>query len=135
MANTYKFELVTPERMLLSEEVLEVNAPGSEGYLGILAFHMPLLTALVPGEVRARLADGSNAGAIVISGGFLQVAQAKTTILADAAELAEEIDADAAQADLVQARKALADSEAGSPEHGTALRNIAYAEARLRSRA
>jgi len=131
MANTYKFELVTPERMLFSEDVVEMNAPGSEGYLGVLASHMPLLTALVPGEVRIVLADGRNESSIVISGGFLEVGPAKTTLLADAAELTHEIDADAAQADLTKAGSALPDTEAGSEERRILLRDIAYAQARL----
>lgn len=133
MANTYRLEVVTPERIVLSQDVVEANAPGSEGDLGVLAYHMPLLTALRPGAVRATLADGRSSSTIVVSGGFLDIAATRTTILADSAVLAEEIDAGAAEADLAQARSDLSSAELGSPAYHGALKAIAFAEARLRA--
>ena len=102
MATTYPLEVVTPERVLLSESVTMTIAPGSEGQLGILAHHMPLMTELAPGEVLATLADGRTTSHIVISGGFLEIAagDGRTTILADSAERVDEIDISRAESDL-----------------------------------
>ena len=119
---------------MLSEEVTQTIAPGTEGQLGILAHHAPLMTELAPGEVTATLADGRTTAHLVISGGFLEVAPGgeRTTILADSAERADEIDATRAEADLAAARQMLAEAEAGSDRQEEARRTIAHAESRLR---
>lgn len=135
MANAYPLEVVTPERVMLSENVIETIAPGAEGQIGVLANHAPLMTSLVPGEVKATLADGRTVAHIVISGGFLEVAGTdggRTTILADRAERADEIDVTRAEADLAAARQMLADAEAGSGTQKEARQAIADAETRLR---
>ena len=106
MATSYPLEVVTPERIMLSEDVVETSAPGSEGSLGILAHHAPIMTELVPGEVRVHLADGRTTSHIVISGGFLEMSpEGRATILADSAERADEIDVTRAEADLTAARR------------------------------
>ena len=119
---------------MLSEEVIQTIAPGSEGQLGILAHHAPLMSELAPGEVRATLADGRTLSHIVISGGFLEVAphDGHTTILADSAERADEIDATRAEEDLAAARQMLADAEAGSDSEAEARRAALHAETRIR---
>jgi len=134
MAATYTLDVVTPERIMLSEEVIQTIAPGSEGQLGILANHAPLMSELVPGEVLATLADGRTLSHLVISGGFLEVApnDGHTTILADSAERADEVDVTRAEADLAAARQMLADTEAGSDQQAEARRSLALAETRLR---
>ena len=71
MAATYTLDVVTPERVMLSEAVTQTVAPGSEGQLGIMANHAPLMTELVPGEILATLADGRTTAHFGISGGFL----------------------------------------------------------------
>ena len=121
---------------MLSEEVTQTIAPGSEGQLGILANHAPLMSELVPGEVMATLADGRTLSHLVISGGFLEVAPngGHTTILADGAERADEIDVTRAESDLAAARQMLAEAEAGSPQQVEASRSVAHAETRLRVR-
>lgn len=137
MATPYTLDVVTPERIMLSEQVTQTIAPGSEGQLGILANHAPLMTELVPGEVRVTLADGRTTSHIVISGGFLEVAGGqnggRTTILADSAERADEIDVTRAEADLASARQMLADAELGSTQHVEAQRSVAHAETRIRA--
>ncbi len=133
MANTYTLEVVTPERVMLSDEVVETIAPGSEGYLGILAGHMPLMTTLLPGEVRAKFPDGRTVSHIVISGGFLEVSAAKTTILADSAERADEVNVTQAEEDLAAARKMMAELDPGTSEFRAAVRAAGHAEARIRS--
>ena len=119
---------------MLSEDVTQTVAPGSEGQLGILANHAPLMTELLPGEVLATLADGRSLSHIVISGGFLEVAPdgGRTTILADSAERADEIDVTRAEADLAAAQKMLAEAEAGSDQQAEAERSVAHAETRIR---
>ena len=135
MAATYPLEVVTPERVMLSEQVTMTLAPGTEGQLGILARHTPLMTELAPGEVRATLADGRTTSHIVISGGFLEIAagEGRTTILADSAERVDEIDITRAEADLAAARQMLAEAGTGTPEQMEARRNIAHAEVRIRA--
>ena len=103
---TFPLELVTPERMLFSEEVESIRAPGVDGSLGVLAGHAPLLTELTTGLIKVTLADGSEAF-IATSGGFLQVNKDKVIILADTAELSEEIDVERARASAAKARQLL----------------------------
>lgn len=136
MANSYTLDVVTPERIMLSEDVTQTIAPGSDGELGILANHAPLMTSLKPGEVKVTLADGRTTAHIVISGGFMEVAageNGRTTILADSAERADEIDVTRAEADLEAARRMLAEAEAGSPQQREAQTAIAHAETRVRA--
>jgi len=83
-------EIVTAERVVYSQEVDIVVAPGIEGELGILPQHAPLMTMLQPGELRVRR-DGEEQS-VFVSGGFLEVLTDKVTVLADTAERAEEID-------------------------------------------
>jgi F-type H+-transporting ATPase subunit epsilon len=91
-----RLDIVTAEREVLREEGLDaVIAPGSEGQLGILPRHAPLMTMLEPGELRAR--RGNEETAIAISGGFLEVRDDVVTVLADTAEQAEEIDVERAR--------------------------------------
>ena len=119
---------------MLSEAVTQTIAPGTEGQLGILASHAPLMTELAPGEVLATLADGRTMAHIVISGGFMEVAPGggRTTILADYAERADEIDVTRAEADLAAARQMLAETETGSDQQAEARRSLAHAETRIR---
>jgi F-type H+-transporting ATPase subunit epsilon len=133
MANSYALKVITPERTLLAEDVVQTIAPGSEGYLGVLAGHIPLMTALVPGEVTVTLADGRTVSHIVIGGGFLQVSPEHTTILADSAERVDEIDVSRAEVDLAEARRLLNDLSPGSPEAVEAQRAALHAEARIRA--
>ena len=85
-----RFEIVTAERLVYSDDVDVVIAPGVEGQLGILPSHAPLLTTLQPGELVVRK-EGEET-AMFVSGGFLEVMQNRVTVLADVAERAEEID-------------------------------------------
>jgi F-type H+-transporting ATPase subunit epsilon len=134
MAATYTLDVVTPERIMLSEEVSQTIAPGSEGQLGILANHAPLMSELAPGEILVTLADGRTLSHLVISGGFLEVAPngGHTTILADSAERADEVDVTRAEADLAAAQQMLAEAEAGSSRQAEAKRSVTHAETRLR---
>ena len=102
---TLKLEITTAERLVYSDEVDMVIAPGVMGQLGILPHHAPLMTMLEPGELRLR--KGGEETSLAISGGFLEVLQNRVTILADAAEYAEEIDISRAEEAKKRALEAL----------------------------
>jgi len=85
-----KLEIITAERVVYSDDVDVLVAPGMEGELGILPHHAPLMTALMPGEIMVRK-DGDETY-LAVSGGFLEMMDNKVTILADTAERSEEID-------------------------------------------
>jgi len=85
-----RLDVVTAERIVFSEDVDSVIAPGIEGQLGVLPHHAPLMTTLHTGELRVRKAGEEIS--LVISGGFLEVRPDRIIVLADVAERAEEID-------------------------------------------
>jgi F-type H+-transporting ATPase subunit epsilon len=87
---TIKLDIVSAERLVFSEDVAEIVAPGVAGQLGILPHHAPLMTMLQPGELLVKK-DGEEI-ILAISGGFLEVRPDRVIVLADAAERAEEID-------------------------------------------
>ncbi len=103
-------EIVTPERVVYSEENVDVLVvPGIEGELGVLPLHAPLLTQIQPGVMR--IVKGEEETAMAITGGFIEVRENRVTILADAAERGEEIDAARAEAARRQAEERLAARE------------------------
>lgn len=102
-------EIVTAERQVYNEtDVDMVVAPGSEGVLGILPSHAPLLTTLQPGSLRVK--KGGSEQEMSVNGGFLQVKANRVLILADHAERADEIDAAAAEEARRTAENALAEA-------------------------
>ena len=117
-----RLDIVTAERVVYSEDVDIVVAPGVLGQLGILPHHAPLMTTLEPGELRVR--KGGEEYSLVISGGFLEVRPDRIIILADAAERAEEIDIARAEAAKQRAQERLT--------HPTPEVDLAQAEAALR---
>jgi F-type H+-transporting ATPase subunit epsilon len=106
MESAHQVVLLTPEKTVLDSEVISIVAPGSEGFLGILAHHAPLITALQPGQLTLTLLGGSKK-VYCLSGGFLEVSNNRTVILADAAEAPDEIDVDRAEAARDRAQKRL----------------------------
>ena len=103
---TFPLDLVTPERLLFSEQVQSVRAPGIDGSFGVLAHHAPLLTELATGMIKVTLANGAEEF-IATTGGFMQVSRDKVIILADTAELSTEIDVERARQALERARQML----------------------------
>lgn len=93
---TFRLEVVTAERMVFSDDVNMIVAWGTEGQLGILPHHAPLMTMLRPGDLLIR--KDNEEEYLAISGGFLEVRPDKVVILADACERAEEIDVSRAEA-------------------------------------
>lgn len=96
MADTFLLEIVTPDRLLVSEAVEEMVAPGVEGEFGVLSGHTSFLTALKAGELKYR--KGKTYQYLAVSAGFAEVDHTKATVLAETAELAHEIDLVRAQA-------------------------------------
>lgn len=78
------FELVSPEKLVFSGEVEQVDVPGAEGDFGVLADHAPFVTTLRPGVLTVRAAGGEQK--IVVLGGFAEVSSEGLTVLADVAE-------------------------------------------------
>jgi F-type H+-transporting ATPase subunit epsilon len=101
--------VVTPERQLLKETVVEVTIPGLDGELGVLPGHAPLMTELGVGELRYKTAANSGqATALAIIQGFAEVLPDRVTVLAETAERAEEIDLSRAERALERAQKRIA---------------------------
>lgn len=83
MATTFQVTVLTPERAVFEGEAIHLLAPGSEGYLGVLAHHAPLLTGLMPGRLAVRTPDGREQE-FQVTGGFLEVSDNSARVLADA---------------------------------------------------
>ncbi len=132
-----QLEIVTPERLAYSDTVDSVVLPGSEGELGVLPHHAPLVTMLGVGELRIR--KGGVEESFAIAGGFLQVRPDKVVVMAETADMASEIDLEKAQEARKEAERALGETS-GEPadlararaQLQTALLRIRVAERRHR---
>lgn len=122
-------EVITAERVVLTDEVDAVVAPGIEGELGILPHHAPLMTFLQPGELLIRK-DGQEQY-LAVSGGYLEVLGNKVTVLADAAERSEEIDIERARKVMERAQEAIQGRQA-QVELEQAMAALRRATVRLR---
>jgi F-type H+-transporting ATPase subunit epsilon len=105
-------EIVTPDRLILREQVDEVELPGTEGYLGILPGHTPLLATLRVGEMWYR--KGTQKFYVAMAFGFAEVLPDRVTVLAQIAEKAEEIDTTRAEAARQRAEQRLAKPISGT---------------------
>jgi F-type H+-transporting ATPase subunit epsilon len=110
MADNFNFELVSPERLLLSEMVTEVVIPASEGEMTVMANHAPTMTTIKPGLVKVRSASGSKQDYVVF-GGFADILPTGCTLLAESAIPVEELNRDELTRRIEAARKELADAE------------------------
>ena len=119
-----RLDIVTAERQVYSGEVDVVIARGIEGELAILPHHTPLMTTLQPGELRVK--QGGEEFSLAVSGGFLEVRPDRVTILADAAERAEEID-------ISRAEEAKRRAEEQLDRHATEIDSIRVEAALRRS--
>jgi F-type H+-transporting ATPase subunit epsilon len=111
MAGVLQLEIATPERLVIREEVTEVQIPAKNGFVGILPGHAPLLAELAPGMM-TYVVDGRKRYA-AINRGFLEVLDDRVRVVTDTAERAEEIDVARAQAALDRAQKRLAGPQPG----------------------
>jgi F-type H+-transporting ATPase subunit epsilon len=126
---TFQLDIVTAERVVSSDEVEVLVAPGIDGELAILPRHAPLLTMLKPGEIRV-VKDGEDTF-IAVSGGFMEVMPGKVTILADTAERVEEIDLERAEEALRRAQERIAAAPA-EMDLESALAAMRKSEARMK---
>jgi len=122
-------EIVSPERLVFAGEVDMVIAPGTEGVLGILPHHAPLLTTLTAGELRLRQ-QGTEI-ILAVFGGVLQVSPEGVIVLADTVERAEEIDIDRARAARQQAEASLRSAPPGSEAARHAENSLRRSQLRL----
>ena len=128
MADTFQLQVATPEKLLIDEQVTLAEIPGKNGYMGILAGHAPLLSALDPGILSYE--GGGGPHKIVVAGGFVEVFDNHVRVLADSAEFTNEVRADEARKQLEEANELLrkADSEQATE---IAVTEMKKAQARL----
>jgi F-type H+-transporting ATPase subunit epsilon len=109
---TFHFDLVSPEKLVFSGEVEQVDVPGAEGDFGVLASHAPMVTTLRPGILTVRGGNGEQK--IVVLGGFAEVSPDGLTVLADVAENVADIDRTMITTRISELEQRIAKTEAGS---------------------
>ncbi len=124
-----RLELATPNRLLVSEDVDEVVAPGVQGYFGVLHGHVPFLTSLQSGEVSYRV--GRAEQYLAVSSGFAEVRGDRVIILAEHAERPEEIDRERAERARQRAERRLQGKTQEEIDYTRALGAFSRALARL----
>jgi F-type H+-transporting ATPase subunit epsilon len=127
----FKLSVVTPEKTVFEREAVSIIAPGSEGYLGILTNHAPLITALIPGKLTVTDTSGKDTD-YALSGGFLEVSHNLVTILADAIETCDGIDIKRAKESESRARERLLHRSSPDIDVSRAEAALARAQNRLR---
>ena len=110
MAEAFKFELVSPERLLVSEEVESVMVPGTEGEMTVMAGHAPVMTAVRPGVVAVKPVDGEEER-FVVFGGFADILPDQCTLLAESAVRVGDIDREDLARRIQDAREDLNDAK------------------------
>ncbi len=130
MAAQIQLEVVTPDRVLVKEQVDMLVAPGIEGEFGVLAGHIPFLSSLKVGELYFK--KGASTEYLAISGGYAEVLPEKVTILAEAAEKARDIDVDRARRALERAQERLRLAKAEELDYVRAEAALARAIMRLK---
>jgi len=109
---TFHFDLVSPEKLLFSGDVEQVDVPGAEGDFGVLANHAPFVTTLRPGILTIYGAGGAQK--IVVLGGFVEVSAQGLTVLADVAETVEDMDRAVIAARIAEMERRIEKMEPGS---------------------
>ena len=128
MADTFKLEIVTPEKKVVDTAAEEVQIPGKNGYLGILPGHAPLITELSVGEITFREHAGEQR--LAVAWGFAEVLPDKVTILAESAERPSDIDVARARKAKERAEQRLTSGDT-SVDVDRALDALHRAEARI----
>ena len=114
---TIKLEIVSPDKLVYSEDVSMVIVRSTGGELGILPHHAPLVTGLVPHAMRVRVSGGDrDEQLIAVAGGFMEVTPEKITVLATAAEQPIDIDINRAQKAYARAKERIEAFHQGTPE-------------------
>jgi F-type H+-transporting ATPase subunit epsilon len=128
MADTFQFEIVTPEKMVVRDVAEEMQLPGKNGYLGILPGHAPLITELAVGEITYR--NNNYTHRLAVAWGFAEVLPDKVTVLAETCERPDEIDVKRAQEAKQRAEQRLASGSA-AVDFPRAQDSLQRAETRL----
>jgi F-type H+-transporting ATPase subunit epsilon len=118
MADTITFDLVSPERLLLSTDADMVTIPGADGYMGVMAGHMPLVSTLRPGMIDVQA--GGKDERFFIRGGFAEVSPTKVTVLAEEAIPMSEMDIAVLDQRIRDAEEDLAAAKTDQERHRTA---------------
>jgi F-type H+-transporting ATPase subunit epsilon len=129
VADSFDLEIATPQRLLAREKVIRAQIPASEGYIGVLPDHAPLLSELGTGAMTYTTPDDQRFS-LAISGGFLEIYNNIVRILTDYAEKAQEIDVSAAERDLKQAQESMVNPAQGI-DIASALIAVRHAQARI----
>lgn len=131
MADSVEFELVSPERLLLSKSVEMVVVPGSEGDFGVLPRHAPLISTIRPGIIRV-YEGGQVIDQIFVAGGFAEVTGTRCTVLAEEALPVADIDRAAVEKGMSDIRDDLQDAK-NDDEREAIQHKLAVAEAKLQA--
>ena len=131
--NKLQLSVVTPERLVVNEEVDQVNVPGVEGDLGILYDHAPILTTMRPGQFSYESVGEKSRETVkmVVSGGYLEVTDNRVIVLAEAVEFLEEIDQERAKVSLAKAEELLLSTDLSDDEFEEVQNKLFRAIARL----
>jgi F-type H+-transporting ATPase subunit epsilon len=128
MPELIELEVATPERLLVREQISEVQVPAKNGYLGILPGHAPLLSELGTGFLS--YSAGGRTRYLSVQGGFVEVQPDRVRVLANVSERAEEIDVERARADLRRAQEEVINPAVGV-DPAVSLDAMAWAQARV----
>ncbi len=128
MADTFKLEIVTPEKKVVDTAVEDVQIPAKSGYLGVLPGHAPLIAELAVGEISFH--DASGESRLAVAWGFVEVLPDKVTILAETAERPSEIDVDRARKSKARAEQMLTSGDM-NVDVDRALDSLHRAETRI----
>lgn len=130
--NAVQFELVSPEKLLLSEEVEMVVVPGAEGDFGVLPGHTPVISTVRPGVIHI-FEGGAVKTRIFVAGGFAEVTAERCTVLAEEAVLLDDIDRDQVEKSLQEAMEDISDAGDNITERALAEQRADSARAKLAS--
>jgi F-type H+-transporting ATPase subunit epsilon len=129
LPDSFTLEVVTPEHRVVRATAVEAQIPASDGYIGVLPGHAPLLSAMGQGELSYR--DGNTTHYVAVFGGYVEVLSGRVIVLAEAAERAEEIDVDRARASKDRSEKTAATPGMQDDIAATARASAARADIRI----
>ena len=129
MSEKVEFELVSPEELLISQPVDMVVVPGGEGYYGVLAGHVPMITTVRPGAITI-YEDDRVTDRIFVSGGFAEVTDERVTVLVEGAMKVSSLDKSKVEQDIKNFGEDVEDAKSDD-ERIKAERNLAVAHAQL----
>ncbi len=127
----FRLSIVTPEKIFYDDDIVSLVVPGTEGYLGVLSNHAPLITALKIGRIEFRNTN-EEVSVLSVTNGFLEVSANKASLLCDAAEYAADIDIKRAETALEKAQSRISDYENGQKDINIAEEKLAVERAKNR---